>query len=238
MSGFMSPRYGKLASLLDKQYLLITWADIAKMVVDLGNKILSQPPRPNLIISIARGGVTVGNLVTDHIFGKSTSKRNYEIIPIRCRTWCNIENGRPPTDEDFEVLQGLPQGYRDLSDYDVLGIDDVLDTGITWYQLKRRIIDPARPRSFRVASLHMKDWSKFEPDFYLEKVPHKWWIFYAWEPVEVTESTLKMLLDRGYEFSDAAKMLRETFDYIYREFDKTTVEKIFEQARHHILNET
>jgi hypoxanthine phosphoribosyltransferase len=204
------------------------------MVTELGDKILSNPPRPTLFVPVPRGGANVGNLLSDYICGRGkktgTNERTYEIIPIRCRTWSNKMDGHPPTDEDFEALQELPLQYKDLSKEDVLGVDDVLDTGVTWYQLKRRIIEPAKPRSFRVSALHVKNWTKYEPDFCVERVPHEWWIFYPWEKREVTESALEKLLKIGYSYSDAIKTLRDSFEYLYGEQKTSTVDRIFEQA--------
>ena len=215
-------KYGKLVKLENQLYLLINWKDLQTMISELGEKILENY-QPNLIVGVVRGGIIVANLLSDYLFGE---KRNFEILAVRCRTWSNVEEGRIPSEKDFLLVQDIP--FKNLQSYNVLGVDDVLDTGTTWKELKKAIEDK-QPKNLKIASLHLKDWSKIEPDFYVEKISHKVWVFYPWEVREVSENAIKKLIKNGYSFEDAKREIRKSFDYVYQELESKTLEKIFQE---------
>lgn len=217
-------RYGKLIKLEDQLYLLINWKDLQAMILELGERI-SKNYQPNLIIGILRGGMIVANLLSDYLFG---NKRSFEILAIRCRSWSNVEEGKRPTESDFILLQDIP--WSRLASYDVLIVDDVSDTGTTLQEVKK-IVANKQPRNLKTACLHVKDWSKTEPDFYVEKVSHKIWISYPWEITEILESAMKKMVGNGYSLDEAGEKVKRAFDYLYRELEDETIKKVFEKLK-------
>lgn len=69
----------------------------------------------------------------------------------------------------------------------VLLVDDVSDTGESLLEIKK-YLQSKDPRSLTVATIHIKPWSKFVPDYYVESTDA--WIIYPWELYESIKSLL------------------------------------------------
>ncbi|MCS7132704.1 MAG: phosphoribosyltransferase [Nitrososphaeria archaeon] len=150
------------------KYLQLSWADIESLVERLADKIISDYS-PDLLVGVLRGGVTVAHLLSDVLgFNK--------IYPVGCSSYVDVA-------KRFSVKVYNPLALRDLSGKRVLLVDDVADEGLTLKEVIDQEISPKNPLEVRVATLHMKPWCKFKPDYYVEVTDA--WIVYPWERWEV-----------------------------------------------------
>jgi len=154
----------------DTHYLLLDWDEIQLLVDRLATKIESMSHKSNLIVGIFRGGMTVAHLLSD-----SLNMHNLRGIGAR------VYQRTGKIGDTLEIYQPLP--LSDLRDYDVLVAEDVVDTGTTYADVLQHQICPKKPRSLCTASLHIKPWTKYKPDIYMEET--SCWIWYPWEPYEV-----------------------------------------------------
>jgi len=151
------------------KYLHLSWRDIEELAEKLADKI-SADYEPDVLVGILRGGVTVAHLLSDLL--------NFRMIyPIGCNSYVDVA-------KRFKVKVYSPLALDDLSGKRVLLVDDVADEGLTLEAVVKHELTPRNPREIRVATLHMKPWCKFKPDYYVQITDS--WIIYPWERREVT----------------------------------------------------
>jgi hypoxanthine phosphoribosyltransferase len=69
----------------------------------------------------------------------------------------------------------------------VLVIDDVIDTGKTFTEIKSMldcVIDDHPTFQYKLASIHYKPRAIIKPEIYLQEVPNNTWIVYPWEHLD------------------------------------------------------
>jgi hypoxanthine phosphoribosyltransferase len=147
-------------------YLLLDWKEIDRMINKLADKIEKRPGKPDLIIGVLRGGAVVAALLSDRL-------NIHNIRSIGARLY--QRTGK--IGEKIDLYQ--PLSMSDLSRFDVLVVDDVIDTGTTYTNVLQQQIYPKKPRSLCTISLHIKPWAKYRPDIYLKET--ECWIWYPWE---------------------------------------------------------
>lgn len=159
----------KEISVGDTRYLLLGWSEIDALIDGLATKIEAIPRKPDLVVGIFRGGMMVAHLLSDRLC-------MHELRGIGAR----IYQRTGKIGENLEIYQPLP--LNDLRGYDVLVAEDVVDTGTTYDGILKSQIYPKNPRSLCTTSLHIKPWTKFRPDIYMEET--FCWIWYPWETYE------------------------------------------------------
>jgi len=91
-----------------------------------------------------------------------------------------------------------PLAIKDLSGKRVLVVDDVADDGGTLKGVVEFEVLPRNPLEVKTATLHMKPWCRFKPDYYVEATDA--WIIYPWEKHEVVRQVAKKFIeDLGWE---------------------------------------
>ena len=150
------------------KYLQLSWDDIDDLVESLGEKV-SAEYNPDVMIGILRGGMTVAHLLSD-VLGFRT------VYPIGCSSYVDVA-------KRFSVKVYSPLALSDLSNKRVLLVDDVADEGLTLKAVIEQEIAPKNPLEVKIATLHMKPWCKFKPDYFVQLTDA--WIVYPWEKREV-----------------------------------------------------
>jgi len=150
------------------KYLQLSWKDVEELVESLGEKVLAEYD-PDVVVGILRGGMTVAHLLSD-VLGLRI------IYPIGCSSYVDVA-------KRFKVNVYSPLALRDLSGKRVLLVDDVADEGLTLKAVIEQEISPKNPLEIKVATLHMKPWCKFKPDYFIQLTDA--WIVYPWERREV-----------------------------------------------------
>ncbi|MEM2763589.1 MAG: phosphoribosyltransferase [Sulfolobales archaeon] len=151
------------------EVVYITWKKVIRLCYRLAKKIANSGYRPEVVVSIMRGGVVPALIVSD-IFNVDS------FYALRVKHWGIAEEVYP-----VPIIEQLPQGR--VEGRRVLLVDEVADTGKT---LEASIKELAKlhPKEIRTAVLHLKPTSVVIPNYYAEKLDKWVWLFYPWSLVE------------------------------------------------------
>jgi len=144
----------------------VSWSEYGNLAEALAEKVRANGKKYDLVVGIARGGIPVAMVVSDHL--------NVKIDFVNVKSYNDIGKRTPP-----RILSTLTEGVQGK---DVLLIDDLVDQGDTMTFMKRYLNDQ-KPKSLETAVMFKKPWSKTEPDYYLESVSE--WIVFPFELGEV-----------------------------------------------------
>lgn len=161
------------------KYLKISWRRLEELIEALAEKIIASSFTPDILIGILRGGATVAHLLSD-VLGL------YRIYPVGCSSYVNV--GKK---EKLKIYS--PLAIKDLSGKRVLVVDDVADDGGTLKGVVESEVLPRNPLEVKTATLHMKPWCRFKPDYYVEVTDA--WIIYPWEKHEVVRQVARKFID-------------------------------------------
>jgi hypoxanthine phosphoribosyltransferase len=150
----------------------VSWGELEEMCRLLSLRIRRSRYKPDCIIGIARGGWVPARLLSDFLANKHLGSMRVEFY-VRA----GVRLPRP-------VIRQKPsisvKGKR------VLLVDDVSDSGRSLEVAKAHLARRGA-REVRVATLHKKPGTVFEPDYYVGKTSA--WIMYPWEKNEVKHET-------------------------------------------------
>lgn len=144
----------------------IGWSEYGNLAEALAEKVRATGKKFDLVVGIARGGIPVAMVVSDHL--------DVKIDFINVKSYTDIAKRATP--KILSTLTEAIDGKR------VLLVDDLVDQGDTMAFLKRYLAEQG-PSTLETAVLFKKPWSKTEPDYYLESVSE--WIVFPFELGEV-----------------------------------------------------
>lgn len=144
----------------------ISWSEYGNLTEALAEKVRAVGKEYDLVVGIARGGIPVSMVVSDHL--------NVKVDFINVKSYNDI--GKRTTPRILSTLTEAVQGKR------LLLVDDLVDQGDTIAFVKD-YLNAQRPGSLEVAVLFIKPWSRSQPDYYLETVSE--WIVFPFELGEV-----------------------------------------------------
>ena len=148
------------------EYRYVSWPEYGNLAEALAEKVRSGGKRFDLVVGIARGGMPVAMVVSDHL--------DVRIDFINVKSYVGIaERGTP------KILSTLTGEIRGKN---ILIVDDLVDQGDTM-QVVSEYLRGQGPRLLEVAVLFKKPWSKMEPDYYLDVVDR--WVVFPFELSEV-----------------------------------------------------
>lgn len=128
-------------------------------------KRLKTPP--NAIVGVSRGGLVLARLMSDLL-----EIENVMIARSEYYSGMGKKNSSPIITQRIQ---------NDISNFNVLLVDDVSDTGASLATIKE-YVRSKRPKELSVATLYLKPWSKCEPDYYVSRTDA--WIIFPWEYYE------------------------------------------------------
>ncbi len=167
------------------KFIAPTWDEIHKLVIQLAKKIKQSNYEPEVIVGIARGGWIVARLLSDLL-------EVPEIASIRIVFYKDVaEISRSPV-----ITQPVSTSVRGKK---VLVSDDVSDTGSSLNAAVKHLIEE-NAAEIRVATIHVKPWTTFIPDYYVVKTDA--WIIYPWEPYETIKSLTTRWIKYGLNYND------------------------------------
>lgn len=176
----------------NERYLHLTWMDVQRLSEKLADQIAESGFRPDIIVAVSRGGFDPARILSDEL-----NIRSLASLQVIYYAGINERNDKPQVKYPLNA---------DISGLNVLVVDDVADSGNS-LKVVKEYIDSLGPREVRMATLHHKPWSTFEPDFYAESVDK--WIIYPWEPRESIEDIREKLLSEGVPEDELAVKLIE-----------------------------
>jgi hypoxanthine phosphoribosyltransferase len=148
------------------EFRYINWTEYGNLADALAEKLRSQGEQYDLIIGIARGGIPVAMVVSDHL--------NVKLDIINVKSYSGIGEREKP-----RILTTLTES---ISGKRVLLVDDLVDQGDTVATVTA-FLRTQNPALLKTAVLFRKPWTKTEPDYFLEVVDK--WIVFPWEHGEV-----------------------------------------------------
>ena len=161
---------------------LVTWDEIVRWTGGLGARIKRNDFDPDVIVGLTRGGWVAARLLADLLGIK-------RLYAVKVEHWGITAQ----PDGKARLIQGLA---TDVSDRNVLLVDDITDTGES-LELATRHVGKGDPRDLRSATLLHITHSKFEPDFYEIEVPaEEWaWFIFPWNLHEDLRTIVPKTLD-------------------------------------------
>jgi len=191
-------------------FIAPSWDEIHLQVLKLAKVIRESGFNPEIIVGIARGGWIVARLLSDLLDIP-------DIASLRIEFYKGIaETSRSPV-----VTQPVSTSVRGKK---VLIADDVSDTGSSLTAAVKHLIDEGADE-IRVATIHVKPWTTFVPDYYVSKTDA--WIIYPWEPYETIKSLAHKWLEDGLQAEEIRTKLIEVG--VRREFVEEFFPLIFKE---------
>lgn len=176
----------------NERYLHLTWMDVQRLSEKLADQIAETGFRPDIIVAVSRGGFDPARILSDEL-----NIRSLASLQVIYYAGVNERNDKPQVKYPLNA---------DISGLNVLVVDDVADSGNS-LKVVKEYVDSLGPREVKMATLHHKPWSTFEPDFFAESADK--WIIYPWEPRESIEDIREKLLSEGVPEDELAVKLTE-----------------------------
>ena len=150
------------------EYLPVSWLQYHNYALTLAEDILTKADHIDGIVAIARGGLSLGHVLSDFL--------SATISTFAIQSYENIQE-----QGEVKITAGIQTSIKEKH---VLVVDDVADTGKTFLRALSYLAD-FKPRSITTVAMFYKPHSVFKPDFFVAETS-KWILF----PTEVTESIL------------------------------------------------
>lgn len=182
-----------------ERFLNVTWDEFRQLTHLLGWKISESGKRFDLIVAIARGGLTLSQLLSDSL--------RLPIASFTVESYRNLKQEKLP-----HITYGLKGS---LNNKRILLVDDVCDTGKTFLRGLAYLEElGANKKLISTASLHHKPHAKYTPDFYVAGTSA--WIIYPYEVHETIEQLVPVWKKEGINL-DTMKTRFKSFAFPERQ---------------------
>jgi len=172
------------------KYYCFSWKQLHTLTYSLTEKIQKKNIQFDLIVGIARGGLTISHIASDFLK-----------LPVASFTISSYKDIKQQIMSDVSYHMG-----GDLNNKHILLIDDISDTGKTFIRGMTYLSDFG-VASISTASLFIKPWTKYMPDFYVKQVDG--WIVLPYEMRETIEAIQTNLSKKGKSRKYIKKQLSE-----------------------------
>ena len=154
--------------------LWVSWKQYNELIERLALQIHESDWKFDKIVCLARGGMRVGDVVS----------RIYD-VPLGILATSSYREAAGTQQGTLDIAQFITI-TRGTVDGNVLWIDDMVDTGLTF----KRVRDHLRNQfpaitELRTGVLWWKGHSEVEPDYFVEKLPTNPWIHQPFEDYDI-----------------------------------------------------
>lgn len=156
------------------KYLCLSWEQLHDEIYELSQKIKKSGQKFDLIVTIARSGLSISHILSDFLE-----------LPITSFTISSYKDLKQAVTPKITLKLG-----NKLHNKKILLVDDVSDTGKTFERGIKYLTDLGAEKIV-TASLYIKPWTKFLPDFHAKSTDR--WIIW---PFDMKETIL--ILRRKY----------------------------------------
>ena len=184
--------------------LHLDWEDIQRLAEAVARKVNVSGFMPDVVVAISRGGFDPARILCDQL-----SVQRLASLQVEYYTGVDQRRGAP------EIVFPL---NADVPNLKALVVDDVSDSGNSLKTAIDHVFERGASE-VRVATLHVKPWSNFRPDYFAEEVEA--WVVYPWEPVETLKCMEERFRSEGLDPTEVKRKLLENG------FDPELVEKLF-----------
>jgi len=141
-----------------------SWEEIQLVIKKTAEEIKKSDFHPDVIVAIARGGLVPARVLGDFLLVK-------DIYSMKADHW-----GLTATkDGQAKISHEL---NKDLTGKKVLIVDDITDTGQSM-DLAKESIAKLNPAVLKTSTVYHIETSKYEPDFYGDKIAWSW-VIWPW----------------------------------------------------------
>jgi hypoxanthine phosphoribosyltransferase len=176
----------------DLKLLHTSWEDVEHLSETLAQKIIESGYEPDVIVAVSRGGFDPARILCDQLGVRRMASVQVEFY-----------SGVKDTAEKPRIVYPL---NADVDGLRVLVVDDVSDTGDSLKLVQEHVLAKG-PGDLKVATLHIKPWTSFRPDYHASETEA--WIVYPWEPIESMKSIAEKLGKNGYSDREIREKLLE-----------------------------
>jgi hypoxanthine phosphoribosyltransferase len=175
---------------------LISWSEVERLCLNLAMQIKQSGYRPDIVVTIARGGYVPSRLICDH-------------LDIMSLTSIKIEHYLSGSTKQEQAVIRYPLSV-DIENLNVLLVDDVDDSGDT-LEVAIEHLRSFNPGQIRIAVMHHKVVSYFPVDYYAHKVVKWRWLIYPWAVKEDVSDFLRRLSPQPATLEQAQQQLLNDF---------------------------
>ncbi len=172
-------------------FLHLSWDDVQRLTETVAGKITASGYKPDIVVAVSRGGFDPARILCDQLAIRRLASVQVEAYDGMVK--------RP------EPVVILPVN-ADLRGKRVLMADDVSDSGASLLVAREHLVERGASE-VRIATLHIKPWSRFVPDYYAENVDA--WVVYPWELRECLLEVADKIRATGVAEKDVATKLVE-----------------------------
>ncbi len=171
------------------RFLHLTWDDVQSLTEEVARKVRASGFSPEVIVAVSRGGFDPARILCDQ-------------LDVRRLACVQVESydGMNRTKEPVVVIPV----NADLREKRVIVVDDVSDSGASLLKARDHTLSKGASES-RTATLHVKPWSKFRPDYFAGSADA--WVVYPWELRETLLVVAGKLRGEGLETGDLVDSL-------------------------------
>lgn len=159
-------------------YLPVTWNEYATLTRKLAATVISGKTPIDIIVAIARGGLTLGHLLSDHL------RIPVSTICIQSYTDVQIQGEVVLTEKLRTPIHGKH----------VLLVDDVSDSGKT-FRRGATYLKRLGPKEISTLAMFFKPRSSFRPDYFARHTDR--WIIFPYEATEMILLITKQMAVEG-----------------------------------------
>lgn len=165
---------------------------------ELAKQIKKDKYKPDILIGLARGGLVPTMHLSD-LLGVS------DVITLRIEHYATMGETYDEPRIKYETLY-------DLKGMNVLVIDDCSDSGKS-LELAMQKIKEFNPKEIKVATLHVRETSRFKPHYSAESMDD-YWIIFPWNTIEDILNLIEKKKSHGekVDIEWIKKTLQENFD--------------------------
>lgn len=167
------------------RFLNISWEELGRLTFELGQSISHRNLQLDLAIAIARGGLTIAQLLSDHL--------KLPIAAFTVESYKNLKQEKLP-----HITYGLSTS---LAGKKIFLVDDVCDTGKTFLRGLSYLEElGAKRENIKTASLHYKPHAEYKPNFFAQETDK--WVIYPYEVRETIEQVFPLWQKEGTTLSE------------------------------------
>jgi hypothetical protein len=202
-----------MAYKLKIEYEAPAWSQIYDMLLHQAHQIQADGYKPDIIISVARGGVVPARILSDLLETKTLV-----FIQVEYYESISQKKQKPKLKQSLTIQ---------LTDKNALLVDDISDSG-TSLQLAKKHLKQHCVEETKIATLYTKTASITKPDYY-EKETDKWIVF-PWDAKE----TVRKIIQKNKEKLSTKKDLTE---FVKAGLPKQLVEEFLKEIQQEIEND-